>query len=249
MKYAADFRRIARDALRGRWFLAVVVSLVAALLGGAGSEGPEIEFHFGESGANLDLGFANQTIFSTGGGFDPRIRAVLAGGILYVLLAALVLAAVYLLLGSVVSVGYSRFTLQLVDQEDAGFEQLFQYFSYWKNAVCTRLLKGVYIFLWSLLLVIPGIVASYSYAMTGYILAEHPEMSAGEVISASKEMMSGNRWRLFCLHISFIGWAILCSFTLGVGSLWLTPYVNISEAAFYREVSGTERHTISYDIF
>ena len=62
MKYAADFRRIARDALRGRWFLAVIVSLVAALLGGAGSEGPEIEFHFGESGANLDLGFANQTI-------------------------------------------------------------------------------------------------------------------------------------------------------------------------------------------
>ena len=119
---------------------------------------------------------------------------------------------------------------------------MFQYFPYWKNAVCTRLLTGLFIFLWTLLLVIPGVVAFYSYAMTGYILAEHPEMAAGEVIAASKEMMSGNRWRLFCLHISFIGWAILCGFTFGIGNLWLNPYMNVSEAAFYREISGTERY-------
>ena len=237
MKYAADFRRIARDALRGRWFIAVIATLVAVVLGGTGSDGPEIKFSISESGANADLAIAGQTIFSTDG--DSRILALLAGGILYILLAALIIAAVWLLLGSVVSVGYSRFTLQLVDHNDAGFEQLFQYFPYWTNAVCTRLLKGLYIFLWSLLLIIPGIMASYSYAMTGFILAEHPEMTAGEVVAASKEMMYGNRWRLFCLHLSFIGWAILCIFTLGVGNLWLNPYKNVSEAAFYREISGT----------
>lgn len=236
MKYAADFRRIARDALRGRWAIAVIVTFVAVVLGGTGSDGPEVKFNISESGASANLTIAGQTILSTDG--DPGLIALLAGGILYILLAALFMAAVWLLLGSVVSVGYSRFTLQLVDHSEAGFEHLFQYFPYWTNAVCTRLLKGLYIFLWSLLLIIPGIMASYSYAMTGFILAEHPEMTAGEVVAASKKMMYGNRWRLFCLHFSFIGWAILCTFTLGIGNLWLNPYKNVSEAAFYREISG-----------
>lgn len=243
MKYAADFRAVARAALRGRWFIAVLVTLVAAVLGGTGSDGPEIKFNISDSGASLNLNVAGQNIFSTNG--DPGMIALLAGGILYIVLAALVIAAVWLLLGSVVEVGYSRFTLQLADGGDAGFETLFQYFPYWTNAVCTRLLTGLYIFLWSLLLIIPGIIASYSYAMTGYILAEHPEMTAGEAIAASKEMMSGNRWRLFCLHISFIGWALLCALTLGIGSLWLNPYENVAEAAFYREISGTERYAMS----
>lgn len=83
------------------------------------------------------------------------------------------------------------------------------------------------------------IIASYSYAMTEYILADHPELSASEAISRSKEMMEGNRWRLFCLEFSFIGWSILCAFTLGIGYLWLTPYKEAAKAAFYREISGT----------
>ena len=175
---------------------------------------------------------------------NSDIGAFLAGSAIYIMLAAMVIAAIHLFLGSVVGVGYSRFNLELVDHNDAGFEHLFKYFPWWANAVCTRLLKGLYVFLWSLLLVIPGIVASYSYAMTEYILAEHPEMTASEAIAASKEMMSGNRWRLFCLHVSFIGWAILCAFTLGIGNLWLNPYKNAATAAFYREISGTEQPTI-----
>ena len=89
------------------------------------------------------------------------------------------------------------------------------------------------------LFIIPGIVATYSYAMTEFILAEHPELTASEAIAQSKEMMTGNRWRLFCLHISFIGWDILCAFTLGIGNLWLRPYKQAANAAFYREISGT----------
>ena len=97
-------------------------------------------------------------------------------------------------------------------------------------------------FLWSLLFVIPGIVADYSYSMTDYILAEHPDMTASEAIAASKAMMAGNKWRLFCLNMSFIGWALLSIFTLGIGILWLNPYQNVSVAAFYREISGTEKN-------
>ena len=241
MKYAADFRELARNALRGKWGIAVIVCLVATLLGGAGSEGTNVNLNVEGSQANLSFEVAGQTLYSTGGDVSSGISGLLVGGAIYIMLAALVFAAIRLLLGSVVGVGYSRFNLELVDHNDAGFEQLFQYFPYWKNAVCARLLKGVYVFLWSLLFIIPGVIASYSYAMTEYILAEHPEMTASEALATSKAMMEGNRWRLFCLHFSFIGWSILCAFTMGIGNLWLNPYKNAATAAFYREISGTEQ--------
>lgn len=241
MKYAADFRELARNALRGKWGMAVIVGLVAALLGGTGSQGPNVNLNVEGGQANLNVEVAGQTLFSTGGDVSSGIGGLLVGGAVYVLLAALVFTAIRLFLGSVVGVGYSRFNLELVDHNDAGFEQLFQYFPYWKNAVCARLLKGVYVFLWSLLFIVPGIIASYSYAMTEYILAEHPELTANEALATSKEMMDGNKWRLFCLHFSFIGWSILCAFTMGIGNLWLNPYKNAATAAFYREISGTEQ--------
>lgn len=241
MKYAADFRSIARDALRGKWLIAILVGLVAVLLGGGSNSGPEVKLNIDASGANATFNFAGQTIFSTGGGLNFDIGAFLVGSAVYIILAALVMALVYIILGSIIEVGYARFNLELIDRRTAGFEHLFQYFNYWKTTLCTRLLRGLYTFLWSLLFIIPGIIASYSYAMTGYILAEHPEMTASEAIEASKAMMTGNRWRLFCLQFSFIGWSILASLTLGIGNLWLNPYTEAAKAAFYREISGTEQ--------
>ena len=134
--------------------------------------------------------------------------------------------------------GYARFNLNLTAGEKPPFETLFSYFPYWKTIAVTMLLQAVYILLWTLLLIIPGIMASYSYAMTGYILAEHPELTVGEAIAQSKAMMAGNRWRLFCLQFSFIGWDILCALTLGIGNLALRPYEMAAIAAFYREISG-----------
>lgn len=105
-----------------------------------------------------------------------------------------------------------------------------------KTAFFARFLTGLYILLWSLLLIIPGIMAAYSYALTPYILVENPDMTASEAIARSKELMAGNRWRLFCLQISFIGWHILAALTLGIGNLWLTPYTHAADAAFYRDL-------------
>ena len=105
--------------------------------------------------------------------------------------------------------------------------------------VFTALIIGL-----GIVFIIPGIIAAYSYAMTGYILAEHPELTAGEAIDRSKQMMYGNRWRLFCLQFSFIGWDILSSLSLGIGTLWLRPYKQAATAAFYRDISGTE-YTVS----
>lgn len=242
MKLAADFRYIAREALKRKWGIAVIAGLIASLLGGLGSDGPEVKLNIDLSeGANVSFEYAGQTILSTSGGINDQLGAVLIGSAIYIAIAAILLAAVYFVLGSVIEAGYARFNLNLVDRTEAKIESLFTYFYNWKTTAATRFLKTLYCLLWSLLFIIPGIIASYSYAMTGYILAEHPELTASEAIASSKEMMSGNRFRLFCLQLSFIGWAILCAFTFGIGNLWLSPYRQAATAAFYREISGTEQ--------
>lgn len=241
MRLAADFRSIARDVLAGKWKIAVLVGLVATLLGAVEDMGPEVKVNIDASSANASFEFAGQTIFSTGGGLDSDIGAFLVGSFTYIMIAALIMGAVYFILGSIIAVGYAKFNLNLVDRVEGSFENLFAYFTYWKTTAAARILQSIYVLLWSLLFIIPGIIASYSYAMTEYILADHPELSASEAISRSKQMMDGNKWRLFCLQFSFIGWSILCSFTLGIGNLWLTPYKQAATAAFYREVSGTEQ--------
>lgn len=243
MRLAADFRNIARDVLSGKWKIAVLVGLVATLLGAVEDMGPEVKVNIDASSANASFEFAGQTIFSTGGGLNSDIGALLVGSFTYIMIAALIMGVVYFILGSIIAVGYAKFNLNLVDRVEGSFENLFAYFSYWKTTAAARFLQSIYVLLWSLLFIIPGIIASYSYAMTEYILADHPELSASEAISRSKQMMDGNKWRLFCLQFSFIGWSILCSFTLGIGNLWLTPYKQAATAVFYREVSGTEHDT------
>lgn len=108
---------------------------------------------------------------------------------------------------------------------------------YW-HKVWGMLLAAIFTVLWTLLLVIPGIVKSFSYAMTKYILEENPELSANEAIDHSRAMMRGHKFDLFWLYLSFIGWGILCIFTAGIGLLWLVPYMETAEAAFYEEVKA-----------
>ena len=241
MKYASDFRTIARDALKGKWGIAVIAGLIASLLGAIASDGPEIKFNFSDNGANIQLMFADRQIYSSAEGWLPELNAFIVGSAVYITIAALLMAAALFVLGSIIRLGYSRFNLELIDRrKEPDIGALFGFFLHWKNAAIARLLETLYVFLWSLLFIIPGIIASYSYAMTPYILAEHPELPAREALARSKEMMGGNRWRLFCLQFSFIGWAILSALTLGIGNLWLTPYKQAATAAFYRDVSGTE---------
>ena len=110
--------------------------------------------------------------------------------------------------------------------------------------IAASFLQTLYVLLWTLLLIIPGIVAGYSYAMTPYILAENPDLTASEAISRSKEMMEGNRMDLFVLELTFIGWELLCILTLGIGNLWLGPYKAAAKAAFMQERTDEPRASI-----
>lgn len=236
MLYAADFRARARMALSGKWTMAVIAGLITMLLTGSGSGGPELSVRF--EGGDLDVAFElfGQTVVSTAER-HPGLFAFLAVNFLSLMIAAVVLAVVFGVIGSTVSVGYARFNLDLADGHEPELGTLFSGFPHiMKTAFCAHFLMGLYQFLWSLLFLIPGIVAGLSYAMTDYILAEHPDMTASEAITASKALMYGNRWRLFCLRWSFIGWSILCAFTMGIGNLWLYPYQEAAYTAFYRSL-------------
>lgn len=97
-------------------------------------------------------------------------------------------------------------------------------------------LVTLFTFLWALLLVIPGIIKGFSYMLAPYIVLEHPEMSVPAAIDESRRLMDGNKWRAFCLGLSFIGWWLLGILTLGILWLWVAPYQQMTFGAFYRAV-------------
>ena len=122
-------------------------------------------------------------------------------------------------------------------EESVDLENLFDGFrgGRYTRVFCALFLVNLFTFLWTLLLIIPGIIKAFSYALTPYILLDEPELTARQAITRSCEIMQGRRWKLFCLYLSFIGWGILSLLTFGIGFLWLVPYMNASIAAFYED--------------
>ena len=115
-------------------------------------------------------------------------------------------------------------------------EQLFDGFKDYSRVVLTGLLQGIYIFLWTLLLIVPGIIKSLSYSQTNYILKDYPELKNNAAIELSMAMMKGHKFDYFCLILSFIGWILLGILTLGIGLLWVSPYIATASAHFYEHV-------------
>ena len=122
-------------------------------------------------------------------------------------------------------------------EESVDLENLFDGFrgGRYTRVFCALFLVNLFTFLWALLLIIPGIMKAFSYALTPYIIMDEPELTARQAITRSCEIMEGRRWKLFCLYLSFIGWGILSLLTFGIGFLWLVPYMNASIAAFYED--------------
>lgn len=125
------------------------------------------------------------------------------------------------------------------DKEDT-VEQIFCGFKTYGRAIGVTLLQMVFIFLWSMLLIIPGIVKFFSYAMTVFISKDHPELSANECIDRSMDMMNGHKMQLFLMYLGFVGLTILSVFTLFIGLLWLIPYMQVCVAEFYENLKAEE---------
>lgn len=223
-----DYRSTARNALRGNWGVSILVTLVAALLGGTGSSSS------GSAGASGSSSTTQSNIAQL-----DSIPPVVLGIVITILSLLAIYALVTLIIGGAVRLGLISYNIDLVTKrQPPAFSTLFSRFSIFGKAFALNFMVSLFIGLWSLLLIIPGVVAAFRYAMAPYLLSENPDMGVMEAISLSKQMMKGNKFRLFKLRFSFIGWVILGCLTLGIGLLWVGPYSQAAEAAFYLDVSS-----------
>ncbi|MCI6935374.1 MAG: DUF975 family protein [Clostridiales bacterium] len=225
---SSELRRIARENLSGNWGISVGVALVAAILGGT----------IAGFGSNVNFNINEDTIRN----LPPFFWTVL----LPVVSVAGLLGIVSFIIGGVVELGYAKFLLKQHDKKELQFSDLFSQFDRFGTGFAQQFLRILYTTLWTLLFIIPGIVKSLSYAMTPFILEDHPEMTASEAIKASMKLMDGHKMDLFILGLSFIGWSLLACLTMGIGYLFLTPYINAAYAAFYRNISGQRQEARSY---
>jgi uncharacterized membrane protein len=174
---------------------------------------------------------------------NPETGMAMYRSLLRVLTAITSFAVAYgialFIVGSAVELGYDLLNVQLFESsERPKMETIFSRFPYFGNALLLRFLMFIKIFAWTLLFIVPGIVASFRYALAPYLMAEHPDMTASDAIEQSKQLMQGNKARLFWLKLSFIGWYLLSALTAGIGWVFLAPYPKAAEAAFYLELTG-----------
>lgn len=225
MKTSSDYKNASLGCLRGNWAPAVLATAVYLLIALSVYSGNNID---GFSKILPKLAFFN--------GASAALKLVL-GGSCWLIMVLLVFP---------IMIGYAN--SMRVYYENHDFNALSNTFSFaftnYTHVMLTTLLMAVKIALWSLLLIIPGIIKSFAYAMTPYIIVEHPEYSASEAISKSEKMMRGHKGELFMLMLSFLGWYILCLLTLGIGFFWLEPYVQCAIAAFYNDLKGGDGNPV-----
>ncbi len=138
----------------------------------------------------------------------------------------------------IIPLGYAM-VYTFLKQQRGGIVSLGDMAIGWNGRVYgTLILMNVYIYLWTLLLIIPGFIKAYSYSMTSYIMVDNPELKYNAAIERSMAMMDGYKMKLFLLHLSFIGWTLLAICTAGIGFLWLIPYMQQTNAAFYEELKA-----------
>lgn len=223
-----DFKKLALSQLRGKWGRVILALLVPVLVIAAVGAALQIPVQLYTAFHNMVYNGRYTLHYTPASAFFWIISY--AGAIL-----GFVLSAVF-------SYGIAKFLLTFIRRGDAPVGETFSGITSGGEvigrSILLTLLISVFTFLWSLLFVIPGIIASYRYAMAFYILADNDDMTAMDALRASKEMMRGNKWKLFKLELSFIGWIILSALTLGIGYIFLMPYMNAATADFYEYLRG-----------
>jgi len=179
-----------------------------------------------------------------------RARTMLKGSWKLPILASAVFLTIILLLSCVpligwigalvlsgpLTLGYCMAYLAFVRTRRMRLSQLFDGFSRFANAFIAYLLRTIFVILWALLLIIPGVIAALGYSMTFFILADNPGMEGLTAITRSRELMQGRKWKLFCLGCRFIGWFLLGILSLGIGFIWIVPYFQTSLTIFYEDL-------------
>ena len=251
MNNASDYRAMARQSMAGKMKACVLACLILlavtlvlqSILNFVPGGGPQYEIVTRPDGSFQfrTVGGSQYDVFpQPDGSFRIRVNHQ---SLLISELAARYpwLALVYLALLGItpaLEVGLFRFFLNLVDGQPAEPRQVFSGFSVFWRAMWLYVQIFFRVFLWTLLFIVPGIIAAYRYSQAPYLLADHPDMTASQAIAESGRLMQGRKWRLFCLQISFIGWNLLSALTLGILHIfYVGPYMQAAFACFHRDLT------------
>ena len=232
---ASEFRRIARDKLRGHWGRSVLVTFIVSLICGI-----SIIYDIAKNMGYMVFGMLSGML--SAGNYNDFFAGFAAADTetsLFGSLIALVLSIVVLLFSGALEMGLNKYYIDLVAENRQGeVSVIFSRFDIFFKALGLHLFMALFKLLWTLLFIVPGIIAGYRYCLAPYLMAENTNLGIREAVNMSKELMAGHKWRLFCLNLSFIGWGILSSLTCGIGDLWLSPYIYAANAAFYVDRTG-----------
>ncbi|WP_225743139.1 DUF975 family protein [Marinilactibacillus sp. Marseille-P9653] len=222
-----EIRRLARQTLQGRWKDAALLNVIPVLIGLLIVGGSTALFSF----FNPDF-FGNNLVF----GGDPDINATFSLNIREIMSNILTILFA-------TSVSYTLLDMvRYPDYEIDPLKDSLQVFrkGYTLPIIVLYILQSVFTFLWSLLFIIPGVVKAYAYELSYYIYKDATEsghyLSPTDCITRSRELMDGHKGRLFILELSFTGWHFVGAFTLGLGYLFITPYIETSKAIFYEDL-------------
>lgn len=227
MLKSKELRARAWESLKGKYWKAFGVTLVMSILM---SIGPSV-ISFSQDLVNVVTMVPAEEMDST-----MAVGALVVVGI--ALVCVVVGFLISLLVGNAAQVGLCNYFIKNTDSTP-DFKDGFSGFKvkYGRN-IGTLLLVGIKGFLWTCLFIVPGIIKMYEYAIIPYILADDAEISCKDAFKKAKQMMKGNKWRLFKLEFSFIGWFLLCCLTCGIGAFFLDPYYAAAMAEFYAELKN-----------
>ena len=218
---------------------------------GVGENGEEFSYTFDPSGLNIELnGHSIEVTKDTVGAAAGAIVAIVVVVVIIVSIISLIAAAFTIALDIFVMNPIEYGCQKFLRKSQNGNESLGTIFAGfrdgYKNVIKVLFFRDLFITLWSLLFIIPGIVKSYEYRMVPFILSENPGMSKDEALKASSAMMKGQKWRTFVLDLSFIGWHLLAIPTLGMTEIfYVAPYVHSTNAALYETLKGDNKTEVA----
>lgn len=227
MLTSKELRTKAWESLKGKYWIAFAASLITGILASIASGASTLATNLIKIPATVDVTKLD-SVMQTG----AVVIASIAAGVS-------ILGLIWSIFVSIpVSIGSCNFFIKNTDSKPA-ISEIFSGFKtkYMRN-IGTMILVTIKTFLWTLLFIVPGIIKSFEYAIIPYILADNSEITYKEAFAKAKEMMTGNKWRLFKLEFSFIGWALLCIPTFGIGVFFLAPYMEAAMAEFYVELKN-----------
>ncbi len=246
-----ELKSKAKEVFKKSYWKMVLVSLILVIVSGGFGSGSSYSFSDGFNKGYSSVGTENseQSMEDIGSALDemeqrePMSKAMIAGLVVGFTVAFLIIMTIVILLSVFILnpfiVGIRRFFSKELKESTKVKEIAFAFDNQYKNIAKLMFMRDLYTFLWSLLLVIPGIIKAYEYRMIPYILGDNPAITKEEAFALSKKMMTGQKWKTFVLDLSFLGWNLLSLLTLGILSIfYVEPYMNLTNAELYNTLSG-----------